>query len=675
MKKKILFLLILFILSFQFLQSQNNVGISDPADNISPHPSSILDVYSTSKGILIPRMNSSQRLAISSPADGLMVYDTDSACFMFYKSTVSQWISLCRNSQSTSVENWTILSNNFNNNGNLVITTDQPNTITSSNSVWLTNGNAGTSSGSFIGTTDNQPLSIRTNNIEQLKILTNGHIGIGTSYPTAQLHVNGSLRFSGAGIPGAGKVLTSDSDGNATWQTISSSGSPSWLINGNDDTNENNFIGTNTSQPFIIKTNSVERFRINASGNIGIGTNSPTAQLHVAGSVRFSGAGTPGAGKVLTSDANGNATWQTPSTSSSCISLQEAYQCNDPLTSSIINTVTNAPFRVNSAINNNPSIQIVHSSSGVAISAANTSASTPYATIQATTASNQNSSAIFGQSTANSYAVRGEITNTATAEAAIYGLNLRATGGHGVMGNGYNGVVGQSAKTNGYGVWGSNSATTDPGIGVAGVGVTGIAGQSTNLALSYGVFSFDDGGIYSNLDVGGNFFAAGSKSFRIDHPKDPENKFLLHYCIESNEILNMYRGTALLDNNGKAIIQLPDYFEDININFSYQLTPVGKSMPGLFVEKEISGNTFIIAGGEPGAKVSWTVYAERNDLYMQKNPEIKNSEPNKTGRYKGKYSKPEFYGLPANKGFMPLAPKNLTEFSDQVKEQQILNFK
>jgi trimeric autotransporter adhesin len=47
--------------------------------------------------------------------------------------------------------------------------------------------------------------------------------------------------------------------------------------------------------------------------NIGIGTISPAAQLHTTGTLRFTGAGTPGTGKVLTSDASGNATWQAPS--------------------------------------------------------------------------------------------------------------------------------------------------------------------------------------------------------------------------------------------------------------------------------------------------------------------------------------------------------------------------
>lgn len=53
-----------------------------------------------------------------------------------------------------------------------------------------------------------------------------------------------------------------------------------------------------------------EGFRLTNNGNIGIGTTTPIAQLHTTGSIRFAGAGTPGNGRVLTSDASGNATWQ-----------------------------------------------------------------------------------------------------------------------------------------------------------------------------------------------------------------------------------------------------------------------------------------------------------------------------------------------------------------------------
>ena len=56
----------------------------------------------------------------------------------------------------------------------------------------------------------------------------------------------------------------------------------------------------------------VERMRIQGTGEVGIGTSTPGAKLEVAGQVKITG-GVPGAGKVLTSDATGLATWTTPS--------------------------------------------------------------------------------------------------------------------------------------------------------------------------------------------------------------------------------------------------------------------------------------------------------------------------------------------------------------------------
>ena len=75
------------------LAAQQNVSISDVPAN--PDPTSVLDVSSSSKGMLMPRLSSAQRNAISSPANGLLVYDTDVNCVMFYSTALGSWNSLC----------------------------------------------------------------------------------------------------------------------------------------------------------------------------------------------------------------------------------------------------------------------------------------------------------------------------------------------------------------------------------------------------------------------------------------------------------------------------------------------------------------------------------------------------------------------------------------------------
>ena len=55
-----------------------------------PDASAMLDIKSTSSGLLIPRMTTAQRTSIGSPAQGLMVYDTDLGAFVYYQS--GQWM-------------------------------------------------------------------------------------------------------------------------------------------------------------------------------------------------------------------------------------------------------------------------------------------------------------------------------------------------------------------------------------------------------------------------------------------------------------------------------------------------------------------------------------------------------------------------------------------------------
>lgn len=147
----------------------------------------------------------------------------------------------------------------------------------------------------------------------------------------------------------------------------------------------------------------------------------------------------------------------------------------------------------------------------------------------------------------------------------------------------------------------------------------------------------------------GDLSMSGVKNFMIDHPQDPANRYLKHASIESDEILNLYRGTETFDGSGRAVVRLPDYYDAVNINPAYQLTPIGAPMPNLYIEQEVRGGTFIIAGGVAGKKVNWILTAERNDPYLQQNPDLRKMEVDK-GDKRGKYLTPELYGRPEQQG-------------------------
>jgi hypothetical protein len=142
---------------------------------------------------------------------------------------------------------------------------------------------------------------------------------------------------------------------------------------------------------------------------------------------------------------------------------------------------------------------------------------------------------------------------------------------------------------------------------------------SAAVAASAGTGNFA-GLFQGTVQVIGNLLVTGTKNFRIDHPLDPENKYLNHAAIESSEVLNLYNGNTALDSNGEAWVHLADWFGALNADFRYQLTAVGAPGPNLHIASEISDNRFKIAGGTPGMKVSWTVTAVRNDPGLRANP-------------------------------------------------------
>jgi uncharacterized protein (TIGR02145 family) len=92
---------LIFHVSFISLLNSNIsfAQVSINSDNSDPDPSAMLDVKSTTKGLLIPRMTNSQRDLVSSPVAGLIIYNTDSKRVEFYNGTI--WTSLSVSSSTT----------------------------------------------------------------------------------------------------------------------------------------------------------------------------------------------------------------------------------------------------------------------------------------------------------------------------------------------------------------------------------------------------------------------------------------------------------------------------------------------------------------------------------------------------------------------------------------------
>lgn len=215
-----------------------------------------------------------------------------------------------------------------------------------------------------------------------------------------------------------------------------------------------------------------------------------------------------------------------------------------------------------------------------------------------------------------------------------------------------NSVAGEfrTESNNGTGIYAISESATGITYGIRGVtestdaGAAGVRGEAPNSGQGYGVYGTATGGSAFGVYSNGRLGSSGTKSFMIDHPLDPGNKFLYHYSTESPEVLNSYSGTVTLDENGQAWIELPEYFESINIDPRYQLTAIGAPAPMLHVANEIMNNEFLVSGGQVGMRVSWEVKAKRNDAFVaQLGAPV---ERVKTGSEKGRYLQPALYGQP-----------------------------
>jgi hypothetical protein len=264
-KKVISLKTFLFLSIFQlFFVVMNSQSLAINTTGATAHPSSILDVSSINKGMLIPSINLTNVTdvtTIASPAVSLIVYNINASIVGgsgkgFYYFNGSNWIKM--------IDGTTPLTG------------------------WSVSGNGSTIAGTnFVGTTDPVDLVFKTNGAENMRILNaSGNIGINQPVPLEKLHINGNTRFQG------NTYLTN----NNTHYALPTIGLPLRLagINSSDQLE----FGDYSSVATIFRISPIggisfqtpmPRLCIIGNGNVGINQAAPLEKLHINGNTLFQG--------------------------------------------------------------------------------------------------------------------------------------------------------------------------------------------------------------------------------------------------------------------------------------------------------------------------------------------------------------------------------------------------
>jgi trimeric autotransporter adhesin len=622
---------------------------------------SLLELETTNKGLLLPRIaltGTASASPLSAHVAGMSVYNTATVSDVtpgYYYDDGTKWLKLGASSNS-----------------------------------WNIAGNAGTSATTnFLGTTDDIPLSFRVNNINAGKItntLNNVFFGIYSGNAITTGTSNSGLgsysmfnNTSGTGNTAVG-IYSMFSNTIASNNTALGNASLHYNVNGDANTAIGYAVlNKNTSGSYNLGAGT-SALSANTTGtqNIGLGYgalfSNTTASYNVAvgtGALFSNTTGTQNIGlgygalysnTVANSNVGiGYGALYTNTTGAQNTSLGYGALYN------------NSTGNGNTAIGNNSGLGITTGSNNTIIGANVTGLSSTLSNniILADGAGNQrinvNANGYVGIGLTSASAKLEVISSSTGFNTTIFraaglnsnGIYSEATGGGGNAGyfnatgtsNAFAayaitglGIYGQS--TSNYGVYGHTLST----------GVGGVIGVTANNA-TWGMLGVNNQySLYGNGDIfiTGNL-AKASGTFKIDHPQDPANKYLIHSFVESPDMMNVYNGSIVTDADGNATVQLPDYFLSLNKEFRYQLTAIGTFAQAIILEEVNTSNEFKVKTDKPNVKISWQVTGIRQDAFANAN-RIKDVVE-KTGEEKGKYMHPELFNQPAEKGIFYRTPK------------------
>ena len=271
-------LLTILLVSGTFI-AQAQIKIGDNPGNINT--SAVLELESTTKGFLLPRMTGTQMTAIPTPPSGMMIYNTTDSCTYLYR--LNRWFSLCAGDSTTASNGLSLVGRDVQLGGTL---------------------------------TSNTTINTGTNN---LSVTGAGNLGVGVATPAYKLDVSATadpVRLQGLqGGAQADSIMTVNAATGiirrrtvADVLTSSNTDNLVWKIDGNlvDQIRK---LGTTSNYALPIITNNIERMRITETGNVGIGNTAPTNKLTVtavADPLKLEGVqGGAAIDSVMTIDASG----------------------------------------------------------------------------------------------------------------------------------------------------------------------------------------------------------------------------------------------------------------------------------------------------------------------------------------------------------------------------------